>query len=215
MTIRKTLLILGVIVVLSLLLGAWAYPRLPEQVATHWDEHGQVNGYSSRLTQVLLLPLMVAGLGLFLIFIPSIDPLKANIQTFRGDYNGFVVVFALFMAYLHVVTTFINLGWQVNLNQLLMPAMGLFIFYTGVLISKARRNYLIGIRTPWTLSNDVVWDKTHRLGGLLFKLAGLLALPGIILPNLSVWLLLVPLMAASLITVVYSYFAFQRETRSS
>ncbi|MDR3573382.1 MAG: SdpI family protein [Anaerolineaceae bacterium] len=214
MKMRTVLIILGVLLILSLGTGVYAYPHLPQLVASHWNAQGQVNGYTSRLSGVLLLPAMLLGISLVLLFIPEIDPLKANIQLFRPEYNGFIAVFALFMFYLHLVTVAINLGLAVSMNQLLFPAFGLLIIYMGFLLSKAHRNYFIGIRTPWTLNSETVWNKTHQLGSKLFTIAGAITLLGVFFPNYAVYILLIAITATALITTVYSYFAFRQESQS-
>jgi uncharacterized membrane protein len=213
MRMRTVLVILGVLFILSLGLGVFAYPYLPQQVASHWNAQGQVNGYSGRLSGLVLLPAMAIGIGLLLLFIPEIDPLKANIQLFRSEYNGFIAVFALFLFYLHILTVAINLGLAISLNQLMFPAIGFLIFYMGLLLGKAHRNYFIGIRTPWTLNSDTVWNKTHRLGSKLFEVAGAITLMGIFFSQYAVYILLITILGAALITTVYSYFAFRQESQ--
>ncbi len=80
-------------------------------------------------------------------------------------------------------------------------------------MEKAKRNWFIGIRTPWTLNSDAVWDKTHRIGGRLFKAAGIVALLGVFFPNHAILLILVPAILVASFTIIYSYFEYQRETR--
>ena len=99
------------------------------------------------------------------------------------------------------------------MSRLMAPAMGFLFFYCGILIKNAKRNWFIGIKTPWTLSSDKVWDKTHKLGGKLFKIMGVISFLGIIFPNYFVWLLLVPILAITLFILFYSYFEYQKETR--
>ena len=214
MRMRTVLLILGVIFILSLGVGVLAYPYLPQQVASHWNAQGQVNGYSSRLVGIALMPAMLIGISLLLLFIPEIDPLKANTQLFRTEYNGFIAVFALFMFYIHALTVAINLGLAVDMTQLMFPAFGLLIFYMGLLLGKAHRNYFIGIRTPWTLNSETVWNKTHRLGSKLFQFAGAITLLGVFFPRYAIYILLVTILGTVLLTTVYSYFAFRQESQS-
>jgi uncharacterized membrane protein len=194
-------------------IGLYSYPRMPEVVAVHWNAQGIANGYGSRFEAVLTLPLITIVVAALLLFIPEIDPLKANIEKFRKDFNGFMLAFALFFFYLYALTTLLNLGFQFSLNQFLVPGFGIFIYACGVLLGKAKRNFFIGIRTPWTLSSDTVWAKTHLLGGLLFKISGAIAILGILSPNLALLFLLVPLLVSSAITVVYSYFLFRSEAQ--
>lgn len=211
MSIRQTLIVLLIILVMSAAAGAYAYPRLPERVATHWNAAGEVDGYSSPLSGVLLLPLVLAGVSLLMLFLPEIDPLKANIARFRRQYNRLVVVFAAFMFYLYLLTLLQNLGPRFNLVQALAPAFAALFYYSGVLLGHAQRNFFIGIRTPWTLSSDSVWRQTHRRGALLFKLAGGAALLGVLLPHYAIWLVLAPVLLAALYSVVFSYLIFRQE----
>jgi uncharacterized membrane protein len=87
----------------------------------------------------------------------------------------------------------------------------LFIF-AGIMMRKAKRNFFIGIRTPWTLSSDRVWDKTHRLGSILFIILGILAMLGTFFVDNAIWFLMVPILATTLFLVIYSYVLYQRET---
>jgi len=211
LTTKNTLILVLILSGIMLGAGLYSYPSLGDQMITHWNAQGEPNGYSSRFTGVFLLPVMGLGLGLALLGVPEIDPLKKNIKLFRRDYNVFVVAFMCFFLYLQVVMILINLGMPLNINRMIVPGMGIFIYCAGVLIGKARRNYFIGIRTPWTLSSDTVWEKTHRLGGVLFKAVGIITLLGILFPDYAIWLMIVPLMTVTIFITVYSYFEFRDE----
>jgi uncharacterized membrane protein len=87
-------------------------------------------------------------------------------------------------------------------------------FYCGVLCERAKRNWFIGIRTPWTLSSDRVWEKTHRVGGKLFKIAGVIALIGAMFQRYAVFLVIVPAIAVAVFTIVYSLVIYQREKQT-
>jgi len=97
------------------------------------------------------------------------------------------------------------------MNRFIAPAFAAIFFYAGVLISKTKRNWFIGIRTPWTLSSDSVWNKTHKLGGALFKICGLFALLGVIFYKAAIFLILVPVLLSTIIVIVYSYKLFRIE----
>jgi uncharacterized membrane protein len=184
-------------------------------MASHWNINNQVDGYISRFWGAFLMPLISLGLLVLFMLIPQIDPLKANIAQFRGYFNIFILLLIVFMAYLHGLTLAWNLGYTgFNMGSALLPALGLFIFFIGFLLEKAKRNWFIGIRTPWTLSSDKVWDETHRLGATLFKVSGLLAILGAFLPEIAFWLMFVPLIGSSLFLVIYSYVLYAREERT-
>jgi uncharacterized membrane protein len=97
--------------------------------------------------------------------------------------------------------------------QALAPAFAALFFYAGVLIQHAKQNWFVGIRTPLTLSNETVWKKTHALGSKLFKASGIVCLIGIIYPVWAIWFIIIPAIASAVITVVYSYQEFQRQTK--
>lgn len=210
---RKSEIGVLAIVILSFLLGIFFYPRMPELLASHWNIKGQVNGYLPKFWGLFLMPAISTFLLLLFVLIPKIDPLKENIAKFRRYFDTFVLLIIIFLFYLYLLTIFGNLNFRFNLVQLLVPALGILFFYTGILVENAKRNWFIGIRTPWTLSSDQVWEKTHQLGGKLFKAAGVIAFLGVFFQNLAIYFVLVPAVGVSLYMIVFSYFEFQKEAR--
>ena len=215
MSTRSTLILALLMIVAATVFSLAVYNRLPAMVASHWDVNDQVNGTMSRFWGAFLMPVIaLAMLGLFLL-IPSIDPLKANIAKFRGTFNAFIALIIAFLLYVHVLTVLWNLGVQsFRMSTALLPGIGLIFIFAGVLMRKAKRNFFIGIRTPWTLSSDHVWDQTHRLGAVLFIISGVLALLGVFLPGQASWWLLAPVLISSLFLMVYSYVLWREETKT-
>jgi uncharacterized membrane protein len=212
MTIRKTVFIITLIALAGLAFSLWASPRLPETVPSHWNAAGEVDGYSSRGQALFFLPVLTFGLGLLLIYLPNIDPLRANVERFRGVYHWAIIGFSVFFIYLHVLTLLAGMGININMTYSLIPAMGLLFFGLGFMVERAQPNWFIGIRTPWTLSSPTVWQKTHRVGGLAFKVSGVLALVGLIFPvEVGFWFTLIPPLITALGTIIYSYVAYQQE----
>lgn len=162
---------------------------------------------------LFLMPIISLVMFLFFIVIPKIDPLKTNIDKFRKYFDKFILFIILFFLYLYILTLLWNLGTRFNMGQLMTPALGLLFYYCGILIENARRNYFIGIRTPWTLNSENVWDKTHKLGGKLFKIAGIIAFLGILVPDYAFLLLFIPVISATIIVFVYSYLQYKKETK--
>jgi len=215
MNTRITLIISSILLLVAILAGMALWARLPEQMASHWNEADQVDGYMSRFWGIFLMPIVAAGMLLLFLVIPQIDPLKANIAKFRGYFNTFILLFMIFLLYMHGLTLAWNLGYnQFRMGAAMLPALGLFFIYAGVMISKARRNWFIGIRTPWTLSSDKVWDETHRLGSKMFIGAGVLSLLGVFFPDYMLWFFMIPIFGAALVPVVYSYILFRREEKT-
>jgi len=210
---RKSEIIIFGIIILSFAIGIYYYPQMPEKLASHWNAQGQVNGYMSKFWGLFLMPIISMGMLLLFILIPRIDPLKSNIQEFRKYYDGFVVLIIVFLFYLHLLTIFWNSGYTFNMITYLSPALAILFYYTGILIENAKRNWFIGIRTPWTLSSDNVWDKTHKIGGKLFKIAGILALLAIFFESYAILIIVVPVIIVSIYIVAYSYFEYQKEMK--
>ncbi|HEY9246476.1 MAG TPA: SdpI family protein [Candidatus Methanoperedens sp.] len=208
---RKSELITFGVIILSLAIGIYYYPHMPEKVASHWNAQGQVDGYISKFWGLFLMPVISMGMLLLFILIPRIDPLKTNIQQFRKYYDGFVVVILVFLFYLYLLTILWNTGYTFNMITFLSPAFAILFYYVGILVENAKRNWFIGIRTPWTLSSDKVWDKTHKIGGKLFKIAGILALLGIFFESYAILIIAVPVIIVSIYTVAYSYLEYQKE----
>lgn len=204
---KNKILTLGIII-FSFILALFLYPQMPARMAGHWNLKGEVDGYMPRFWGLFLMPILSVVLYLLFIFLPTIDPMKANIAKFRKHFDGFILLLISFLFYLYLLTIFWNLGYRFSLIQFLVPAFSILFFYVGVLLENAKRNWFIGIRTPWTMSSDKVWNKTHQLGAKLFKISGLIALLGIIIPSLAFWLVLVPVITFSLFLVVYSYLVY-------
>ena len=185
-------------------------------MASHWGANDEVNGTISRFWGAFIMPFMSLGLFALFLLVPSIDPMKANIATFRPIFNAFIVAILVFLLYLHVLTILWNLGYQnFRMSTVLLPAMGLLFVFIGLLMRQAKRNFFIGIRTPWTLSSDSVWAQTHRVGGVLFVICGVIAFFGALLPGTTAyWLIIVPILASSIFLMIYSYVLYQQETRS-
>lgn len=215
MSTRNTIILSIILIVIATIASILVYNQLPERVASHWDSSNQVNGYISRFWGAFLMPVVAAGIFVLFLVIPLIDPLKANIAQFRGAYNTFIAMMIAFMLYVHGLTLAWNLGYNnFNMGAAMLPGLGLIFIFAGIMMRKAKRNFFIGIRTPWTLSSDYVWNETHRIGSTLFIASGLLALLGAFFPLYAFWLLLIPLFASVIFLVAYSYVLYQRETKS-
>jgi uncharacterized membrane protein len=190
------------------------YTQMPGQMASHWNAQGVVDGYTSKFLGLFLFPLIATGLTLVFLAIPQIDPLKSNIAKFRKYYDWFVVLFLFFFQYLYVLTILWNKNVSFDLMRALLPAMGVLFFYIGIMIQNSKRNYMIGIRTPWTLASDEVWNRTHKLGGRLFMVAGVLTIIGAIWPKYGIIFILAPVLLVTLISTVYSYIIYRKVVKT-
>lgn len=216
MSTRNTSIIVLILIVISIVAGVLLWNQLPDQMASHWNANDQVDGYMPKFWGVFMMPLIVLGMYVLFLVIPGIDPLRANIAQFRGAFNLFIVLISVFMLYIHGLTLAWSLGYQdFKMSAAMLPFMGVLFIFIGYMLRQAKRNFFIGIRTPWTLSSDTVWEKTHQLGSILFMVSGVLAIIGSFLGGeLAFWLFFVPLMGSALFLVIYSYILYRSETHS-
>jgi uncharacterized membrane protein len=210
MSTKTSLTISFILIAVAAAAGLILSSQLPDPMPSHWNAAGEVDGYMSKFWGVWLMPLMTLGITLLLAAVPAIDPLKANIEKFRGLYNVFIIGFVAYMLYVYALTLAASLGYQFNMTYMLLPVVGLLFIGISFLIEKAKRNFFIGIRTPWTLSSDEVWEKTHKLGAQTFRIGGVFTIVSAFLGENGFWLMMVGILFAALVPVVYSYFMFAK-----
>ena len=201
-----------IIIAITFLIGIFSYSYLPAELASHWNAQGEVNGYMTKFWGVFLLPIIMLGIFLLFFFIPKIDPLKENYKKFRRYYDSFVLVIILFMFYTYLITLLWNLGIKINMSLALIPALGFLFIYLGIILKNVKRNWFIGIRTPWTISSDRVWKKTHELGSKLFIISGVITLAGIFFPQYILWFVIIPVLVSVIISTVYSYLEYRKKS---
>ncbi|MCX6770842.1 MAG: SdpI family protein [Candidatus Micrarchaeota archaeon] len=214
MKIRKLQMLAIALVALSFATAYFAYPLMPQRVASHWDMDGNANGYMPRGIGVYFMPILGAAIFCLMYILPFIDPKKENYRRFQAEYDGMVAIIIAFMCYVYLLTLAYNAGYSFNMSQFLAPAFGALFIYLGVVLAKAKQNWFVGIRTPWTLSSEKVWGRTHALGSKLFMAAGMVALLGVVLPQMFVASIAVVL-AAAVATFAYSYIEYRKEMNST
>ncbi|ACV61001.1 protein of unknown function DUF1648 [Desulfofarcimen acetoxidans DSM 771] len=210
----KTLLsdwLLLILIFLSLLAGYTVYPHLPERVATHWSLSGDVNGYSSRFWGAFGIPLMTGGLYCLLLFLPLIDPQKENYKKFAAAYKVIRSLLVVFMFGIYTVIILNALGYDIPVKKITMLGVSLLFMVIGNFMGQIRQNYFVGIKTPWTLASEEVWQKTHRLSGKIWVAAGFLGIAGTLIDKPAGRVLLIAALAiAVIIPVIYSYLEYQK-----
>ncbi len=207
---RKTALLVYLPVVAMLIVTAYVYPLAPEQIPSHWNAAGVINGYSSKPLGLFLIPVLSLLLASMFLVLPRIDPLHANYEKFYTYYIGLIVVFEVFFLAFQGLILASALGIPFQIDQLLAPMMGGMFIYLGMMLGKAKRNWFVGIRTPWTLSSEEVWDRTHEVGGRLFLAAGIVSMLGFFSKEYALLLILTPVLAVAIFSVVYSYYLYQK-----
>ncbi|HEX6576320.1 MAG TPA: DUF1648 domain-containing protein [Gemmatimonadaceae bacterium] len=196
----------ALLIIAAVVISIVAYPKLPEQIPTHWGANGEANGWSSRFWGAWLVPLVMAGMWVLFRALPHLDPRKENYEKFAGTYDLVIILVLAFLLFMHTAVIAAGTGHAINMNKFAMPGVGAFIAIMGVLISRAAPNWFVGIRTPWTLTSDESWVKTHKLGGPLFVALGVLMIAStFIAPQRSIVLLVVAAIAIVAFLFYYSY----------
>lgn len=203
------------VVILMLLFSVYAWKNVPEgqKIPVHWGVDGQPDRYGTKLEGFFLMPAICLGLvGLFC-GIPYIEPRQFNLAASRKAYTTIIVSCLLFMAVIHGVTILAAFGKKVEMNIIVPIGLGLLFLVIGNFMGKIRSNFFCGIRTPWTLSSELSWNKTHRLGGKLFMGLGLLLMftPFFARDNFPVWLILGGVIGMIVIVFVYSYLVWKND----
>jgi len=208
---KITNIVLLAIVALAFVTGAFFYPQLPSQIASHWDASGQVNGYMDKFWGIFLLPFIMLGIFILYAVIPLIDPFKANIKEFKKYYNAIWIFLEVFFLYVYGLSVAWNLGYRFNFTVAIVPAVAVLWFFMGTFLKNVKRNWFMGIRTPWTLSSDIVWEKTHKLGGKLFQVSAVISLLGLFFgEGALIFFIVVPAILSAIIAVVYSYLEYKK-----
>jgi len=220
MTNRAMMLVSGALVSALALLSFYVAQGLPADAHApiHWNAAGQIDGYADKWTGLFVAPLMALVASLIFIAVTIAEPQQGNLAKSRalvliawfGLLGGAVVI-----EFAQLATLF---GWQVPVARLVIGGIGLFFMILGNQLSKSRQMYMVGIRTPWTLADPDIWIATHRLGGKLMMIAGLVWLVAAAcgwVSLLAAPLLVAVMLVASLVPVVYSYLLWRRATRQN
>ena len=201
------LLVLAAAVAFSL----WAAPQLPERVTTHWGVSGEPDGWSSKRTLLVLMPLIGVGMALLMAVLPKIDPRRASWAQHGSTYWTLVNLVLGFFGLMHFLMVGYNIGWPIDITTVVVSAVGVLFAAIGNMMTRMRPNWFMGIRTPWTLSDDTNWRKTHRVGGYLFTAAGVVILLAALLklPGL-VYVVIGAVAVSALVPIGYSYLLWRQ-----
>jgi len=194
-------------------MSAAVYTRLPETMAVHWDLDGNPNGWMPRAVGAAFGPGMILLLGGLMRVVPRIDPRAENYARFAEAYEVIVASVLVLLLVTHGIMLAIALGYHVSVARIVPALVGALFVVIGNMMPLVRPNWWFGIRTPWTLSNDRVWTRTHRLagfcmaGGGLLMIVAALALP----PSFGLPVLIAVAVAATVGPALYSYLTWKRE----
>jgi uncharacterized membrane protein len=195
-------------------MSAAVYHRLPDTMAVHWDLDGNPNGWMPRAIGAAFGPVMLVLMWLLLRFVPRIDPRAENYARFREAYEVIVASVLVLLLVVHGIMLAVALGYHVSVARIVPALVGALFVVIGNMMPLVRPNWWFGIRTPWTLSNDRVWTRTHRLAGYTMTAGGVvmivaaLAVPA----QLGVPVLVAVAVASTFGPALYSYLTWKRET---
>jgi uncharacterized membrane protein len=200
------------IVALAAGAAAWVYPNLPEQIPTHWNIEGKVDGYGGKWT-LFTMPAMMAGMLVLFYFLPALSPKAFEVDSFRPTYLYIMNLVLGLFGYMHAVLLYVVHqavagGPRLDLGRAFIAGMFLFFGLMGNVMGKVRKNFYIGVRVPWTLASDRVWNDTHRVAAWIWVTVGIIGFAWTILgaPMIPS---IVFLVVAGLIPIGYSFFHYK------
>ncbi|AFM02137.1 MULTISPECIES: SdpI family protein [Desulfitobacterium] len=204
-------IISGILVIINIIVGIWAYPQLPEQVPSHWNFAGQVDGYSGPFAGAFLLPLIILGVYIIFWIIPRIDPKRANYLKMGRVFWIVSTTLVVFLSLMYWGTIAVAIGYFETLPRWYFSGIGIIFILLGNYFGKIKFNYTFGIRTPWTLANEEVWAKTHRFAGPIWIVGGILmALTGLLPAAWTVPLFVIVMCLIAVVPMAYSYLVYRK-----
>lgn len=208
---KKSIITMWVLAFISPVMFLAAYSYLPESVPIHWNAQGQVDNYGSKAMAAFLffLPLLLA---LMFQFLPKIDPKKQNYVKFQKYYDIFAIFFIAFFVVVNgVMLTEILKPGTLSIGLVISIGVSLMLIVLGNMMGKIKHNYFMGIKTPWTLADPDVWNKTHRVGGIMWVVIGILALiTSFISTVIFSVILLVGALGSTVVLYILSYVWFKK-----
>ncbi|AIK36825.1 hypothetical protein BG07_3009 [Bacillus pseudomycoides] len=200
-----------ILILTTCLIWAISWPYLPDTIATHWSD-GTADGFSSKLTGMMSMVGIMIGCYVFLNVLQKIDPKKENYEKFSKALmminNSLLVV--LFIGNIDIITN--GLGYKLFINRVPELLVGILFLIIGNYLPQCKPNFFVGMRNPWTLSNEEVWRKTHRFSGKVFVALGLMMMVSIVVPaEWRSYMMLTMILIAVVLTNGYSYILYKKE----
>jgi uncharacterized membrane protein len=198
------------LILLAFFVPIVAYDRMPASVPTHWDTSGQADGWMSKPWGAFVMPGATALVFALLLLLPRIFPRGFRMDQFASAYETTLLTIVAFLAFISTLVTLAQVGIPVPMERAVRSGAGMLFIVIGNLMGKLRRNFFIGIRTPWTLASEEVWLRTHRLGGKLFVLAGFVVFVSALVATHGTAIVIVAVSIAALVPSAYSFWLYRR-----
>jgi len=199
-----------VLILISIIATVFIYSSLPEKIPTHWNIRGEIDSYNNK-SFVWFTSLLPLGIYMLMIYVPEIDPRRESYKKHKKAYKILMNILVPFFIVVHWITIFSALGHQVSVARIIPIGVGILFIVIGNYMGQIRPNYTFGIRIPWTLADETVWKKTHRVGSFAFILSGLIfIIAGIINKPYSFILAISSIFVTLIFTFVYSYLEYKK-----
>ncbi len=206
----RTYYLLGFsLIVAVLLLTAIAYSRLPTTIPMHWNAQGEVDGWAAKRTLFVFDPAIMVGLMLLFYVLPWLSPKRFEVDSFRSTYLYIMVAVVALIACVHGLILAAALSWRIDVSRTVEGGLCLLMALLGNVLGKVRRNFYVGIRTPWTIASERVWNKTHRMAAKICFLAGWLGLLEVLL-GARFWIPIATIIASAFIPAIYSLIYYKQ-----
>ncbi|WP_456113676.1 SdpI family protein [Streptococcus sp.] len=200
---KKLVLFTSILILLPSLVGCVFWNQLPEEIPTHFNLLGQADGYNHKVFAIFGLPALMLLMHLVLLFLMIKDPKSSNISSKIQVLIYWIIPFVSCLSMISIYGE--SLGYSMMSGLLAQIFMGVVMIVIGNYLPKTHRNYIIGIRLPWTLESDKNWRKTHRLAGKIWVLGGLLLFLNSFVQLYVYWVFFLTLFFVVIIPSVYSY----------
>lgn len=200
---KKLVLFTSILILLPSLVGCVFWNQLPEEIPTHFNLLGQADGYNHKMSAIFGLPTLMLLMHWLLLFLMIKDPKSSNISSKIQLLIYWIIPFVSCLSMISIFGE--SLGYSMMSGLLAQIFMGVVMIVIGNYLPKTHRNYIIGIRLPWTLENDENWRKTHRLAGKIWVLGGLLLFLNSFVQLYVYWIFFLTLFFVVIIPSVYSY----------
>jgi uncharacterized membrane protein len=189
----------------------YRYDDLAERVPIHWNIDGEPDGFVAKtdvFPAFLLMPSVMAGMLALTLVLPWLSPKEFEVDRSRQLYGFIMMLVVALIGFIHVIMLVSALEPALPLGRLLVGGLSLFFAAIGATLGRVPRNFYIGVRTPWTLANEEVWERTHRFAGWLFMVGGGVGVLAALL-NLPLWVAFAGIMIAALLPILYSLVSYK------
>lgn len=204
-----------ILILISFVATCFTYGYLPDQIPIQWGMSGEINRYGSR-NYALLLGALPSLIYILTIALPHLDPKKGNYKKHDKSYKSLKILLIFFFIAFHWLAMIAVLRDDFNISLITQVAIGILFIGIGNILPRFRSNFFVGIKTPWTLSSETVWKKTHRVGGYYFMISGILFILAGFLAYSSLYVFtFIFLLGGCIGLCVYSYLLFKKETSNS